>query len=64
MREIVYPTHLKETIASKGDLSYIRTARYGAPVPPTPPQPQPPITCIPTAVYFSINEPVKPSDVV
>ena len=63
MREIVYPTHLKETIASKGDLSYIRTARYGAPVPPAPPPP-PPITCIPTAVYFSINEPVKPSDVV
>ena len=59
MKEIVYPQRLKETIVGKGDLSYIRTAHHGAPPPPPTT-----ITCIPTAVYFSINEPVKPSDVV
>lgn len=59
MKEIVYPQRLRETLASKGDLSYIRTAYITAP-----PSLPPPITCIPTAVYFSINEPVKPSDVV
>jgi hypothetical protein len=54
---IVYPQRLKEEIIGKGDRSYIRTAYLNAPPPP-------PITCTPTAVYFSINEPVKPPDVV
>lgn len=45
MKEIIYPTRLKETIASKGNLSYIRTGQLNAP-------PQP-IRCIPDK--FSIR---------
>lgn len=47
MKEIIYPQKLKETVVSKGDLSYIRTSHVGATPPPGP------ITCIPSNYIFT-----------